>query len=166
MTAPAGGQNGKGTTQTGAPHGITLFDHAQISAEIAEGDRRQDAVLEAHQLTDAQWNASSIYWMTRLGDDVLENGEKARLPQLYSDAFSAAQDARKPLPPTDAVSYAALVVDIQAGDGPARPLAARGLSLADYLRLSRHWARVLSSDPAQAKAFFDAYQALQPGAPA
>ncbi|KYF49769.1 hypothetical protein BE04_24750 [Sorangium cellulosum] len=148
------------TTQAGAPHGITLFDHAQVSAEIAEGDRAVTAVLGAHQLTEAQWNESTLYWMTRLGDDVREHGQDARIPHVYSDAFGKAQDALKPVPPMDVAAYAKLVVDVQLAGGPAEPLAARGLSVADYLRLSRHWAKVLSSDPEQSRIFFEVYQAL------
>jgi hypothetical protein len=149
------------TTQQGAPHGITLFDHAQIAAKIAEGDRSTADVLRKHELTEAQWNESTAYWMIRMGDDVREHGEDARVPHVYSDAFGKAQDALKPVPPMDAAAYAKLVVDVQIAGGPAQPLAARGLSTADYLRLSRHWARVLSTDAEQSKVFFDAYQALQ-----
>lgn len=153
---------GEDVTQQGAPHGIRLHDHAQIAAEIAEGDRTTAKVLEVHGLTEAQWNESTIHWMTRLGDDVREHGQDARIPHVYSDAFGKAQDALKPVPSMDAGSYAKLVVDIQLAGGPAQPLAVRGLSTADYLRLSRHWARVLSSDAAQASAFFEVYEALQP----
>lgn len=146
--------------QEGAPHGITLFDHAQIAAEIAEGDRTTADVLAARGLTDAQWNESTLYWTSKMGEDVQENGQHARIPLVYSDAFGQAQDALKPLPPMDAATYAALVVDIQREEGPERPLAARNLSTADYLRLSRHFARVLSTDPDQAAAYFEAYTAL------
>lgn len=158
-----GGSEGgdRSAAQQGAPHGITLFDHAQIAAEIAEGDRSTAEVIDRHELTEARWNESTIYWMTRMGDDVREHGQDARVPHVYSDAFSKAQDALKPLPPSDAASYAKLVVDVQIAGGPAEPLAARGLSTADYLRLSRHWARVLSTDAEQSKIFFDVYQALQ-----
>jgi hypothetical protein len=152
----------KDVGQTGAVHGVTLFDHAQIAAHIAEGDRTTAAVLEARGLTEAQWNESSIYWTTRMGEDVREHGQHARIPHVYSDAFAQAQDALKPAPPMDAASYAKLVVDIQIAGAPAQPLAARGLSLADYLRLSRRWARIMSTDPAQAALFFEAFQALQP----
>ncbi|MEZ4300985.1 MAG: hypothetical protein R3B70_38980 [Polyangiaceae bacterium] len=144
----------------GAPHGITLFDHAQIAAEIAEGDRSTAEVLAARGLTEAQWNESTIHWTTRMGDDVRENGQHARIPLVYSDAFGDAQDALKPLPPMDARTYAKLVVDIQREEGPERPLAARNLSNADYLRLSRHFARVLSTDPDQAAAYFEVYTDL------
>ena len=144
----------------GAPHGITLFDHAQISAEIAEGDRPVADVLEAHHLSDAQWNESTQHWMGKMGEDVRDNGQLARIPIVYSEAFGQAQDALKPLPPMDAAGYARLVVDVQREEGAARPLAARNLSAADYLRLSRHFARVLSSDPEEARVYFETYAAL------
>ncbi|WP_437641876.1 hypothetical protein [Sorangium sp. So ce854] len=152
---------GAGSAQGGAPHGITLFDHAELSAQIAEGDRPLPAILEARGLTEAQWNESTMYWMKRIGDDVLEHGKDARVPHVYSDAFSKAQDALKPAPSMDAASYAKLVVDIQVAGSPDEPLAVRGLSTADYLRLSRRWARVLSSEPEQSRIFVEVYQALQ-----
>jgi hypothetical protein len=100
--------------------------------------------------------------MKRIGDDVLEHGQDARVPHVYSDAFSKAQDALKPVPEMDAATYAKLVVDVQIAGGPEQPLALRGLSTADYLRLSRHWARVLSTDPGQAAVFAEVYERLQP----
>lgn len=148
--------------ESAPPHGVTLADHARISAQVAEGDRPLAEILEPLGLAEAAWNEATIHWMTRIGDDVQKNGKDAELPNVYSQAFGEAQDALKPLPPTDAASYAKLVVDVQLAGGPAQPLAARGLSTADYLRLSRHWAKVLSSDPAQMKIFFDTYQRLQP----
>lgn len=171
ILVPVGGERAHSDAESqaahrGAPHGITLFVHAEIAASIAEGDRPIGEILEAHRLTEAQWNEASIFWMTRIGEDVREHGEDARVPHVYSEAFSKAQDALKPPPRMDAAAYAELVVDVQVAGGPAQPLAARGLSLADYLRLSRHMARVLSSDPAEAKMFFDAYQSLQPAAEA
>jgi hypothetical protein len=156
----------EGAAGSGPPtHGVSLAAHARIAAEIAEGNRSTAEVLDAHHLAEAAWNEATIHWMTRLGADVREHGQDARLPHLYSDAFAEAQTAQKPLPPTDAGSYATLVVDIQLAGGPTQPLAARGLSLADFLRLSRHWAKVLSSDPAEAALYFETFQALQPKAP-
>lgn len=158
-----GGNEGsdRSATRQGAPHGITLFDHAQIAAEIAEGDRSIASILEARELTEAQWNESTSYWMIRMGDEVQERGQDARIPHVYSDAFSKAQDALKPAPHMDAASYAKLMVDIQRAGGPAEPLSARGLSTADHLRLSRRWAQILSTDAEQSRIFFEAYQALQ-----
>lgn len=159
-TAPAGAPSPEATAPP--PHGVTLEDHARISAQIAEGDRPLAAILEPLKLTEAAWNEATMHWMGRIGDETLARGKDAELPHVYSRAFSDAQDAIKPVPPSDAASYAKLVVDVQLAGGPARPLAARGLSMADYLRLSRHWAKVLSSDPEQEKIFSATYQELQP----
>lgn len=141
---------------------ITLERHAEISAEIAEGDKPLAEILAAHRISEARWNEATVAWMKAIGDDVLVNADKATLPHVYSDAFSRAQDAKKPVVPMDAEAYATLVVDVQIAGGPAEPLNVRGLSTADYLRLSRHWSKVLSSDEKESAAFFDAYDRLQP----
>lgn len=164
MASVPEGPAGSGGAPAGAPHGITLFDHAEIAAEIAEGSRPLAQVIAARNLTEQQWNESTLHWMTRMGDDVRANAENARVPVVYSDAFSKAQDALKATVSMDVTAYAKLVADIQLAGGPATPLAARGLSLADYLRLSRHFARVMSADPAESKRFFEALQAAQPPA--
>ncbi|WP_441292246.1 hypothetical protein ACSRUE_19220 [Sorangium sp. KYC3313] len=163
---PAGGrdEDDEETAARGAPHGVTLFDHAQISAEIAEGDRALARLLEARGLTEAQWHEVTLYWTQRMGDDVMDHAERARIPLVYSDAFSKAQDALRPLPAMDVEGYAALVAAIQAAGSPAQPLAARGLSTADYLRLSRHFARAMAAAPEQARRFFEVLQALSPPA--
>jgi hypothetical protein len=146
----------------GAPHGITLFDHAEIAAAITEGSTPMAQVIAARNLTEQQWNESTMHWMTRMGDDVRANAENARVAIVYSEAFGKAQDALKATVTMDVTAYAKLVTDIQLAGGPAAALAARGLSLADYLRLSRHFAHVMSADPSESKRFFEAFQASQP----
>lgn len=158
MTPPGGPRPGKGP----APHGITLFDHAQIAAEMAEGDRPFAEILEARGLTETQWNESTLHWMTRMGDDVMENAENARIPTVYSEAFGAAQAAQKPVRDMTPEGWAELLVDIQRAGSPSKPLATRGLSQADYLRLSRRFAAWLSSDSDASAAFFARYQELHP----
>lgn len=145
-----------------APHGITLFDHAQIAAEIAEGDQPITDVLSARGLSEEQWNESTVHWMQRMADDVLAHGENARIPIVYSDAFGSAQGALRPVAAMSPEAWAKLTVDIQRAGSTAAPLAARGLSQADYLRLARHFAALLSSDEAASAAFFRTYQSLQP----
>jgi hypothetical protein len=151
--------------ETPPPHGVTLFDHAKIAAKVAENDRPTADVLAEHELTEAQWNESTTYWMGRMADDVTQHGIEAKVPTTYSDAFGKAQDAIKPVPPMTPEEWATLTVEVQQSGGPARPLAARNLSIPDYLRLARHWARVLSSVPAQNRRFFATYEALQPPSP-
>jgi hypothetical protein len=159
---PERDQDDRDAAERGAPHGVTLFDHARISAELAEGDRTLEAVLEANRLTEAQWNEATLYWMKRMGDDALDHGERARIPLVYSEAFSKAQDALKPLPPMNVEGYAELVAAALATGSAADALAPRNLSNADYLRLSRHFAQVLASDPVQAKRYFDRLKELAP----
>ncbi|WP_437841395.1 hypothetical protein [Sorangium sp. So ce1153] len=163
---PASGrdEDDEAAAERGAPHGVTLIDHAQMSAELAEGDRALARVLETRGLTEAQWNESTLYWMQRMGDDVMDHAERARIPIVYSDFFAKAQDALKPLPAMDVEGYATLVAAIQAAGSPAQPLAARGLSTADYLRLSRHFARAMAADTELARRFFEVLQALAPPA--
>ncbi len=144
------------------PHGITLEQHAQIAAAIAEGTRAYAEVLRSVQLTDAQWNESTAYWMPKLAEDAQRNGARATLAILYSDAFGNAQNALAPLPAMTPEEWATLTVEVQREGGPAAPLARRRLSLADYLRLSRSFARRLSRDPAEEARFFAQYVALQP----
>ncbi|KYF68179.1 hypothetical protein BE11_36390 [Sorangium cellulosum] len=164
MPARGRDEDDQSTTERGAPHGVTLFDYAEISAELAEGDRALARVLEVRGLTEAQWNEATLYWMRRMGDDVMAHAERARIPIVYSDAFARAQDALKPLPAMDIEGYAALVGAIQATGSPAQPLAARGLSTADYLRLSRHFARAMAADAEQSRRFFEVLQSLAPPA--
>ena len=152
------------TAARGAPHGVRLFDHAQLAAEVAEGDKPDAKLLEAHNLSEAAWNEATVYWMTRMGDDVMDHAEKARIPLVYSDAFSKAQDALKPLPAMDVDGYATLVAAIQHTGSPAQPLAARNLSTADYLPLSRHFAKAMAADAMRAQRLFESLQALGPEA--
>lgn len=146
----------------GPPHGITLEAHAEIAAAIAEGTRKYADVLESVRLTEPQWNESTAYWMPKLAEDAMQNGVQARLAIVYSDAFSRAQDAMAPVPPMTPEDWATLTVEVQKEGGPGEPLARRNLSLADYLRLARHFAKRLSSDPMEQEQFFARYVALQP----
>jgi hypothetical protein len=142
--------------------GISLQDHAEISAEIAEGDRKVDDVLGVRGLSQERWGRISLAWMQRLADDVKVHREHARLPMAYADAFGRAQNAKKAVPPMSVEEWAALTVQVTTDGGPQHALRARGLSQADYLRLARHWANVLSTDPVAARRYEKAFAALQP----
>lgn len=150
------------STDDAPPHGIELEQHARIAAALAEGGRPQAEVLEGFRVTESQWNDSTGYWMNELAGDAQKNGAQAKLPILYSNAYSEAQDALAPVPQMSPEEWAQLTVELQSEGGPGQPLARRNLSLADYLRLARHFAKRLSSDPDEQQKFFDRYLALQP----
>lgn len=134
--------------------------YAEISAELAEGDRPVADVLRERGLTDAQWSDATAFWTRRMAEDA-RTGEP-RIALEFSDAFARAQDARRPLVPLSVEEWARLRSDIDA-DGVAPSLAARGLRLADYSRLVRHWAKALASSPELARAYRAARAALDAG---
>jgi len=143
-----------------APPRITLEDHARISASIAERDRPMKEVLDAERIDEPAWTDATSYWMKRMADDAAQRGAEATLAIDYSDAFSRAQDAIRPVPEMTPEEWAGLSAEVLLAGGPARPLAARNLSLADYLRLARHWAKRLAGDPAQNRRYFVTFEAM------
>ncbi len=134
---------------------LTLEDHAAISAEITEGPSPIARVLEARGISEPAWNEATTRVLRALADDVRAHGAAATLPLIYSDAFTRAQDALRALPDLDVEEWAALSALVEAAGDPRVALVARGLGLGDWLRLSRHWAARLASDPAL-RARFDA----------
>jgi hypothetical protein len=137
-----------------------MEEHARISARIAEKDRPLKDVLKSEGVDEPEWNDATAYWMNLLAEDAKARGAEARLAIEYSDAFGRAQDALRPVPDMAPEDWAGLTAEILAAGGPARPLAARNLSTADYIRLARHWAKRLSSNPAENKRFAVAFEAL------
>ena len=130
----------------GPPSGITLERHAEVSARIAEGDQSQTKVLEEQQIREQDWNAATQHWMMEMARDAQKNGMNASLAITYSDVFGSTQASLKALPPMTPEEWATLTVEIQQAGSPAQPLAVRALSTADYLRLSRYFAQLLSHD--------------------
>lgn len=144
------------------PHGISLKRHATIAAELGEGELSPAEVLETHGIGQSEWNEASQFWMARLGEDALENGANARLALIYSDAFARAQDALAAPPTITPEDYAALVVDIMRYGGPHVPLSERGLSTADYIRMSRYFAARFAREPMDHRRYVVAFERLQP----
>ena len=138
---------------------ISLTQHAEISAQLAEGTRPQHEVLKERELSEAEWNRATQFWMLHIAEDTQTHGAAATLGIVYSDAFAKAQDAIKRVIEMAPEQWATLSVEIQQ-QGPARPLAQRNLSNSDYIRLARHFARVLSSDPRAHDRYWQTYQAL------
>jgi hypothetical protein len=160
-----GGDSSRDRQAEGAPwEGMSLERYAQLSAQMAEGDRPPSAVLAAHGVGEEDWQQASQHWLLAMANDAQANGADAELALVYAEAFGRAQEALKPLVPMTPEEWALLTVEVQRSGGPAQPLARRRLSNADYLRLGRHFARTLARDPALAQRFAQAYEALQPRA--
>ncbi len=156
------------TTTTAVPprldevHGLTLKAHAEIAAELAEGTVPPVDVLAKHELDEAKWNEATTQWMKYLAADVQARGAEARAPLVYSDAFAQAQGRLAEPPQISAEDYATLVAEIMAAGDPAGPLARRGWSNADYIRLSRSMATKLASDEEAHERYFHRLVHLQP----
>jgi hypothetical protein len=139
---------------------ISMMEHARITAQIAEGDRLLKDVLAAEGVSENEWNDATVHWMNAMAADAAAKGAGAVVAIDYADVFGKAQDAIKPVPAMTPEEWAALTVEVLNAGGPAKPLAARNLSKADYLRLSRHWAKRLAANPAENKRFFATFEAL------
>ena len=74
--------------QRGAPHGITLFDHAAIAAELAEGDRPYAEVLiDAFSSVTQTVDTSTATTSTSSGTGISVGGALGAELEL-SDTFS------------------------------------------------------------------------------
>jgi hypothetical protein len=136
----------------------SIEQFAEVSAEIAEGDRPLTEILGLRGLSPEVWREVSAFY-TRLIADAMESDDTGPA-DLFTAAFVRAQDAQRPIAPMTPEEWAALVMDVsRAGTEPV--LSARGISSAHYLRLSRHWAKVLAGDKAQAQRYFQAFYALE-----
>ena len=164
----SGAEGSDGTVdlrRAGPPHGVDLFAYALLSADVAEGDRPLSEILRERGLTDEQWTEAAIFWTRLMAEDARpnESGDvQPRVALAFSEAFARAQDEKRPLVELSVAEWAALVHDLEsASSGPYPVLARRGLCMADYARLVRHWARAVAANPALARE----YEAVTRGAP-
>src|SRR5512145_1338293 len=125
----------------------SLEDHAKISAEIAEGQETEAEVLKRYALTSEQWNDVTLEVMTAIADDVQKNGVEATLAIQYSDVFAAHQQSLKPASAMTPEQWAELQFDIEREGSPERPLLTRQMSLADYMRVMRVFAKRIAEEP-------------------
>lgn len=130
---------------------IDLETYARISADLAEGDVSYRDILQRHGIDDESWNAATLDWNRRMAETSSIEGE-GNLAIRFSELFSAAQDAKKPIAPLDVNGWADLVTDVES-IGLPRALARRQLGHADYFRLVRHWAKAVGRDAETARAY-------------
>jgi hypothetical protein len=138
---------------------LSLAEHAALSAHLAEGTRSQAELLQERGLSEEEWNDATQFWMMRLARDTELHGANATLAITYSDVFAKTQDQLKAIAELAPEEWATLTVEIQQ-QGLARPLAQRNLSNADYIRLARHFARLLSGNPSAHDRYWKTYQSL------
>jgi hypothetical protein len=127
---------------------MPLERYALISAELAErGPDGKDAVLEAHELSDAQWTAEERAWLEKIGQAAL-NGD-ATLSNELGRLFSEAQaELSKDEQPRSLDDYAEALVALERSDRPDQVLSKRRFSLPQWIRLDRHHGDACERDPA------------------
>ena len=134
--------------------GLSLEEFAALSAAIAEGDRSVPEILAARGLAAQAWREASLRFAHLLAED-------DATAEAYTAAFTRNQDALRSVPALTPEEWADLVTE-HATKGAAA-LARRGLRAADHLRLSRHWAKLLSVDHALAARYQKRWLAVQKG---
>jgi hypothetical protein len=121
--------------------------HAQISAELAEAEASERDVLARHGLTSDEWTKATQHWMTALAEDVQSHGADARLPLLYSDYFATHQQNLKAPLALSPEQWEELQFDIERSESEEEALARRQMSMADYMRLLRIYAKRIAEEP-------------------
>lgn len=141
------GESAIDTATASASASISLEKHAQISAEIAEGVAREADVLKSYGITTEEWTEATRYHMTAIAEDAQRHGIDAQLAVKYSDSFSEHQQGLKPALNMTPEQWSELQFDIDRESSTEIPLASRQMSLADYMRLVRIYAKRIAEEP-------------------
>jgi hypothetical protein len=133
--------------QAPAPR-LTVAQYAAIAADLAEGDTTRGEVLSSHGLDEESWMLEERGWLERMAEAAMRGD--ATIAVAYGDAFVAAQDSRGDRAELDAMihEFVAVTVGLERTADPGAVLARWALSLAEWLRLDRHWQRRAAEEPA------------------
>jgi hypothetical protein len=125
---------------------LSLERYATIAAEIAEEREPRGAVLERHDLSEDSWALEERAWLEKMGQEALEGDASTAV--TYADLFVAAQDALGSPEEQEAMihEYVAVTAELERADDPMPVLRRWSLSLAQWMRLDRHWSRRAATD--------------------
>ena len=144
---------------------VDLEAYAQIMAELAAsapmgGDpdaaAKREAILAKHGLDEASWNDIDGAWQERLSAALDEDDEDGVSPLFatYVAAYEAAQHTHGAL---ISVEQLARVTRLLQASGDLRAALAKvGVTMAEYVRGTAHWARRFASEPDVARRFEEA----------
>ena len=142
-----------GTWIADAPRSrLSLAAYAQISAELAERPKERAATLARHGLDEDAFTVEERGWLELLGKQALDGN--AELAESFSNLFVAAQDdlAGEAEKQQTLDHYLPIHHGMTAAEDPEAALAAHELTLSQWLRMQRRWARRAESDAAIARA--------------
>jgi hypothetical protein len=125
---------------------MTLEDYAALMAELAAAGEARAAVLARHDLDEATWDAVDEHWQARLSAALDEEGDGvSELLSRYAAAYESAQ--RQSAPPISVEQLARVTRRLQASGDLRASLSKEGVTLAEYVRGTEHWSRLLATDP-------------------
>lgn len=139
-----------------APVDLGVEAYARVMAELASAPgAARAAVLARHGLDEESWSTVDAHWQAEIsaamdadGDDVPE------ILSVYAAAYGEAQRAQAP--PISIEAFARVTRLFQANGDVTAALAKVGVTMADYVRASQHWARRMTEDAELEQRFHDA----------
>ncbi|AKT37023.1 hypothetical protein [Chondromyces crocatus] len=127
--------------------------YAALAVALASPSANRAAILSAHGLDEAGWEALDDAWQARIAEE--DEEDEAGIPRLmaaYADAFVQAQRARaKTVLSFERFIEVARV--LQRTDDAPKALARMGLTLADVMASQHHWTARMMEDDALATQF-------------
>ncbi len=126
---------------------VPLDVYAALSAEIAERREPATTILTRYGLDTASFALLEQHWLEKMATQA-QGGDPA-LAVAFGEVFVAAQDALatpEELARTKE-EYAAIRARVERADEPMQALAPRGLSLSEWMRLDRRFAREIEARP-------------------
>ena len=139
-----------------APHEaeINLDAYARLTVALGRAGDRRAAVLAAHGLDEARWEAIDGLWQARLSDAMDEGTDEEPIPpflQEYSRAMDRAQSDDSQVISLERFAQATRVV--REGGEVALALERLGLTPDEYLHANHYWMQRMAQDDELAETF-------------
>jgi hypothetical protein len=132
-----------------APHEaeINLDAYARITVALGRAGDRRAAVLAAHGLDEARWQAIDDAWQARLSDAMDQTSDEVPVPPFLAQ-FSHAMD-RAQSDDTQVLGFERFVEAtrvVRRGGDVGRALERLGVAMDEYLHANRHWMQRMAQD--------------------
>ena len=134
---------------------LDVEGYARLMAELAAAGASRGEVLARHGLDEARWEAIDARWQEALSEaiDVEDEG----VPPILSAYAAAYEAAQRSLGAPISIEQFARVTRLLSANGDLQAALARaGVTMAEYVRGSEHWARRLAEDPELERRFDEA----------
>lgn len=139
-----------------APHEaeINLDTYARITVALGRAGQGRDAVLAAHGLDEARWQAIDDVWQARLSEAMDQTSDEVPVPpflEQFSRAMDRAQSDDSLVMTLERFVEATRVV--KRGGDVGKALEHLGLTVDAYLQANRHFMQRMAKDDELAAAF-------------